>query len=61
MIANHQDRLHRPVLVLNSSYEPINVCAAPRALILVLKGVAAAEEHASSTSTRRASRCASRA
>jgi 5-methylcytosine-specific restriction endonuclease McrA len=48
MIANHQDRLHRPVLVLNSSYEPINVCAARRALILVFKGVAAAEEHASS-------------
>jgi 5-methylcytosine-specific restriction endonuclease McrA len=46
MIA-HQERLHRPVLVLNSSYEPINVCAARRALILVLKGVAAAEEHAS--------------
>src|SRR6202034_4636470 len=27
------------------SYEPINVCAARRALVLVLKGVAAAEEH----------------
>ena len=47
MIASHQERLHRPVLVLNSSYEPINVCAARRALVLVLKGVAAAEEHAS--------------
>jgi 5-methylcytosine-specific restriction endonuclease McrA len=47
MIAGHQERLHRPVLVLNSSYEPINVCAARRALVLVLKGVAAAEEHAS--------------
>ena len=45
MIANHHERLHRPVLVLNSSYEPINVCAARRALVLVLKGVAAAEEH----------------
>jgi len=44
MIGVHQDRLHRPVLVLNSSYEPINVCAARRALVLVLKGVAAAEE-----------------
>ncbi len=44
MIATHQDRLHRPVLVLNSSFEPINVCAARRALVLVLKGVAAAEE-----------------
>ena len=42
VIANHhQERLHRPVLVLNSSYEPINVCAARRALVLVLKGVAA--------------------
>jgi 5-methylcytosine-specific restriction endonuclease McrA len=39
------ERLHRPVLVLNSSFEPINVCAARRALVLVLKGVAAAEEH----------------
>ena len=29
-----------PVLVLNASYEPINVCAARRALVLVLKGVA---------------------
>jgi 5-methylcytosine-specific restriction endonuclease McrA len=48
MIGNLQERLHRPVLVLNSSYEPINVCAARRALVLVLKGVAAAEEHASS-------------
>jgi 5-methylcytosine-specific restriction endonuclease McrA len=47
VIAGHQERLHRPVLVLNSSYEPINVCAARRALVLVLKGVAAAEEHAS--------------
>jgi 5-methylcytosine-specific restriction endonuclease McrA len=39
------DRLHRPVLVLNASYEPINICAARRALVLVLKGVATAEEH----------------
>ena len=38
------DRLHQPVLVLNASYEPINVCAARRALVLVLKGVASAEE-----------------
>ncbi len=46
MIALQQkDRLHRPVLVLNASYEPINVCAARRALVLVLKGVASAEEH----------------
>jgi len=40
------DRLHKPVLVLNASYEPINICAARRALVLVLKGVASAEEHA---------------
>jgi 5-methylcytosine-specific restriction endonuclease McrA len=46
MIAwKQKDRLHRPVLVLNASYEPINVCAARRALVLVLKGVASAEEH----------------
>ena len=38
------DRLHTPVLVLNASYEPINVCAARRALVLVLKGVASTEE-----------------
>src|SRR6476659_1889854 len=38
------ERLQKPVLVLNASYEPINVCAARRALILVLKGVASAEE-----------------
>jgi 5-methylcytosine-specific restriction endonuclease McrA len=36
--------LHTPVLVLNASYEPINVCAARRALVLVLKGVAMTEE-----------------
>ena len=42
------DRLGRPVLVLNASYEPINVCAARRALVLVLKGVATAEEHSPS-------------
>src|SRR3954453_16722289 len=34
----------QPVLVLNASYEPINVCAARRAIVLVLKGVAMAEE-----------------
>src|SRR5438046_9224372 len=36
--------MHTPVLVLNASYEPINVCAARRAIVLVLKGVAMAEE-----------------
>src|SRR5690242_21770914 len=38
------ERMQKPVLVLNASYEPINICAARRALVLVLKGVAAAEE-----------------
>src|SRR4051812_41687445 len=38
------ERLQSPVLVLNASYEPINICAARRALVLVLKGVASAEE-----------------
>jgi len=36
--------LQNPVLVLNASYEPINICAVRRALVLILKGVAAAEE-----------------
>ncbi|HNY42908.1 MAG TPA: HNH endonuclease [Bryobacteraceae bacterium] len=38
--------LHRPVLVLNASYEPVNICAARRALVLILKGVASAEASA---------------
>ncbi len=37
--------LQKPVLVLNASYEAINVCAARRAIVLVLKGIAATEEH----------------
>ena len=37
-------RLHNPVLVLNASYEPINICAARRAIVLVLKGLAHPEE-----------------
>ncbi|HTV66204.1 MAG TPA: HNH endonuclease, partial [Bryocella sp.] len=40
----HWAAMHAPVLVLNASYEPINVCAARRAIILVLKGVAMMEE-----------------
>lgn len=36
--------LQKPVLVLNASYEPINICGARRALVLVLKGVAKTEE-----------------
>jgi 5-methylcytosine-specific restriction endonuclease McrA len=48
-------RLQKPVLVLNASYEPINICAARRALVLVLKGIASAEEVSASSvhSTRR--------
>jgi 5-methylcytosine-specific restriction endonuclease McrA len=35
------------VLVLNASFEPINVCTARRAVVLILKGVARAEESSS--------------
>jgi len=45
--ANHL--LQSPVLVLNASYEPINICGAKRALVLVLKGVARAEEELDTT------------
>lgn len=40
----HGTPLYAPVLVLNASYEPINICAARRAIVLVLKGVAMTEE-----------------
>jgi 5-methylcytosine-specific restriction endonuclease McrA len=36
--------LNRLVLVLNASYEPINICAARRALKLVFKGAAVVEQ-----------------
>ncbi len=36
------------VLVLNSTYEPINVCSVRRAIVLVLKGVARTEERTDS-------------
>src|ERR1035437_220725 len=36
--------LQMPVLLLNASYEPINICGARRALVLVLKGIARTEE-----------------
>ncbi len=39
--------LRVPVLVLNASYEPINICVARRALVLLLKGLAAEEESSS--------------
>jgi 5-methylcytosine-specific restriction endonuclease McrA len=41
---NGRTVMHQPVLVLNASYEPINVCAARRAIVLVLKGIAMTEE-----------------
>jgi 5-methylcytosine-specific restriction endonuclease McrA len=41
--------LQMPVLVLNASYEPINICGARRALVLVLKGVARTEEELGTT------------
>lgn len=34
----------QPVLVLNASYEPVNITGARRAIVLVLKGVAVVEE-----------------
>jgi len=36
--------MQAPVLVLNATFEPINVTAVRRALVLMLKGVAQAEE-----------------
>src|SRR5258707_4277316 len=36
--------MQTPVLVLNASFEPINICAARRAIVLVLKGLAMPEE-----------------
>jgi 5-methylcytosine-specific restriction endonuclease McrA len=44
VIEHAYSAMHAPVLVLNASYEPINVCAARRAIVLVLKGVAMTEE-----------------
>lgn len=36
--------MQAPVLVLNATYEPINITAVRRALVLVMKGVARTEE-----------------
>ncbi len=44
-----QQPMQTPVLVLNASYEPINICGARRALVLVLKGVAKTEEEQGAT------------
>src|SRR3984957_6170871 len=48
--------MQAPVLVLNATFEPINVTAVRRALVLMLKGVAQAEEtnHSEVHSTSRA-------
>jgi len=50
--------MQEPVLVLNATFEPINVTAVRRALVLMLKGVAQAEEinHAEVHSAARAIR-----
>ena len=52
--ASRPSVMQAPVLVLNATFEPINVTAVRRALVLVLKGVAQAEEtshtHVHSTS-----------
>lgn len=44
MSEDGQRLMQTPVLVLNATYEPINVTAARRAVVLVLKGVATTEE-----------------
>src|SRR5262245_30623657 len=38
------DTLQSAVLVLNASYEPINICSARRAMVLVCKGAALVQE-----------------
>jgi 5-methylcytosine-specific restriction endonuclease McrA len=40
----NQRLMQTPVLVLNASYEPINITPVRRAVVLVIKGVATAEE-----------------
>ena len=41
-VGKHPLRL--PVLVLNATYEPINITGARRAVVLILKGIAISEE-----------------
>ena len=50
--------MQEPVLVLNATFEPINITAVRRAMVLLLKGVAQAEEmnHTEVHSTSRAMR-----
>src|SRR5258705_11352714 len=45
-VARRASLMQEPVLVLNATYEPINVTAVRRAMVLLLKGVAPAEETA---------------
>src|SRR5271155_4240213 len=47
--ASRPSVMQAPVLVLNATFEPINVTAVRRALVLLLKGVAQAEETNSSS------------
>lgn len=37
--------LANPVLVLNNAFEPINICTARRAMVLVMKGAAVVQEN----------------
>jgi len=36
--------MRQPVLVLNASYEPVNICGAQRALVMLVKGTVVVEE-----------------
>src|SRR5262245_35284219 len=44
ILSRRASLMQEPVLVLNATYEPINVTAVRRAMVLMLKGVAQAEE-----------------
>jgi 5-methylcytosine-specific restriction endonuclease McrA len=48
--------MQEPVLVLNATFEPINITAVRRAMVLMLKGVAQAEEVAHQTHVHSATR-----
>lgn len=53
VVTTKQQPLQTPVLVLNASYEPINICGARRALVLVLKGVRARKRNRPASCTPR--------
>lgn len=40
-----RNAMHSPVLVLNASYEPLHICAARRALVLIVKDAAIIQDH----------------